>query len=117
MPGSVKTATAVDYFPQSLYTALSTTYHRHAVQSEYPDGSSQRYSDVATSTRSWRFKKRLTASQLNTLRQFYQTHIGKPFYYRDPASGQYIKAVFSSPWSETYDLGRYTVELTITEVY
>lgn len=118
MPGNVKTITdTLDYFPSSLHSAYAVTHTRHAVISEYPDGSSQRHSDVETSRRSWRFSKRLTASELSALRDFYFAHVGKPFLFKDLHSGQHVKAVFTSSWSETYDLGRFTVSLETAEVY
>lgn len=118
MPGNIKTITGqLDIFPESLCTDYAVTHTRHAVVSEYPDGSSQRHSDVATTRKSWRLSKRLTASQLAELREFYFSHIGKPFLFRDLHTGQYVKAVFTSAWSETYDLGRFLASLEIAEVY
>jgi len=118
MPGSVQPISgALDAFPVSLYTALSTSYNRNARLSEYPDGSSQRSCTVATSLRSWRFSKRLTAAKMATLRAFYYSHVNQPFLFHDLLSGTDIKAMFVSPWSETYDLGRYTTELELAEVY
>jgi hypothetical protein len=118
MPGSVQPITAeLDSFPASFSKALTTSYHREARINEYPDGSSQRQSDVTTSTRSWQFSKRLTAAQMQTLKAFYLAHITAPFLFYDLLSGTNVKAVFTSPWSETFEMGRFTISLSLTEVY
>jgi hypothetical protein len=52
----------------------------------YVDGTSQRQLLTGTSRRSWKFAKRLTPSQLSTLRTFYQACNGNQvaFYFYDP---------------------------------
>jgi hypothetical protein len=119
MPGSVPSIdpAGLDSFPVSLYSAYAVRYARFCLTSDYPDGSLQRSSPVTTSTKSWRISKRLTASQLATLRTFYWAHVGKTFLFRDLASGQNIKAVFAGAWSESLDMGRLNVSLDVQEVY
>jgi len=140
MPGNVKTldSAGMDEFPTGLYAGYAMTLERHLLKSEYADGSFQRASDVTTSGRKWRFTRKLTASQLAELRDFYFAHVGRPFLFSDlytsrpnvnfdempgladdlPGTMDDAKmiVVFSSAWSETAVMSRWQVSLELTEV-
>ena len=119
MPGNVQPIDqeSLDSFPGGLFSQLNYSYSRRAILSEYPDGSTQRYSDVETTTRKWRFTQKLTAAARNTLYQFFLSHVGVPFWFQDAASQVQYAGVIISAWQETGVLGRSQVSLEVQEVY
>jgi hypothetical protein len=88
MPGVVVAASAaiLDVLPFSLCKAFSQIRDWSAIQSEYADGSSQRYSPVLTSRLAWQQTRRLLPADMVTLRTFYLAHQGPEmaFWFYDP---------------------------------
>lgn len=110
MPGNVSLADASAVLPQTLCKEF--TYERdYPVQiNEYADGSSQREIMATNSRKRWTIKRRLTATEMAALRDFYEARGADPFFFYDPfepADGQPI----GSNWDETgVSLqGRFTV--------
>lgn len=146
MPGSLSLATvspsstvfpfslSLSFVETQLYPLLSTTYH---------DGTLERslITDGVNSprpARTWSLSKRLTTTQLSTLRTFWETTVQgglRPFYFYDPydvAPGSRIGSNYDATgsstqgrlicflrgdWSEVTDLGRHNVpNLLLVEV-
>lgn len=101
------------------------------MENEYPDGSSQRNKLVETSRKRWRLAKRLTPSQLQVLRIFYEARKGatEPLYFYDPYEtnprfshdpigaspyGRYTVR-FEGEWSQSVGLGRSEVSIELIE--
>ena len=143
MPGSlalaVVTPTAT-VFPSSLSTSFTEIVGPFPMLvSTYHDGSSDRslITDWPTSNpprpiRVWTLTKRLTTTQLSTLRPFWETTVAaglRPFYFYDPfavgvvydptgllTTGR-VTCFFRGSWSETVGLGRTDVgQLQLVEV-
>jgi hypothetical protein len=129
MPGNIKPINQenLNLFPPVgiRLSKYAIDHTRHTVMSQYPDGSIQVRTDVTRARRTWQIEMRPkayfaapeTQSQLDALRDFYNSHIGKPFLFTDLHSGQRYPAVFSSAWQETSSPSRYSVALEIQEVY
>ena len=133
MPGSVAVAAPSTVLPLSLCKAFthSRTYEG-ARENLYPDGSSQRALVVGSSTKRWQLAKRLTATELVTLRDFYDARAGghQPFYYYDPydfspkfgydatgvaTTGRYT-VHFLGQWSQAIGLGRGECSIGLEEI-
>ncbi len=108
MPGSVANAAPSTVLPQSLCTAFAHERAYPLVENEYKDGSSQRTVLATTSRKRWRLSKRLTPTQLQELRDFYDARQGpvEPFYFYDPYE---TNPKFSYDPTGEAVAGRYTV--------
>lgn len=132
MPGNVLNASATTVFPWELTTRFARVWTRALLENLYPDGHSQRTLLVSTARRRWSLAHRLTATQTNTLRDFYVARQGAhdpfifydvyetvPLFTFDPtgvaADGKYIVR-FSSRFSLSQILLRGDIPLELIEV-
>ncbi len=125
MPQSVNNAVSAGVMPKSLCTSLVETREVPIITNTYHDGTCQRKTLAATSRKRFKIGKRLTASELNTLRSFYEDMIGKAFTVYPLASdydnagqsltGRYLVR-FEGGWSESIGLGRHDARLELVEV-
>jgi len=88
MPDSVQNAAPVAVMPNSLFRSFSHSREYPVLVNEYRNGESQRSLLAGTSRKRWQLSKRLTPSQLATLRSFYDARNGpqEAFYFYDPYS-------------------------------
>ncbi len=130
MPGSVSTASPTTVLPWSLSKAFSHLREYAVIDNEYRNGEYQRDWLVSTSRKRWSISKRLTPSQLETLREFYEDRNGaqEPFYFYDPwdsaffydptgveTTGRYTVR-FDGAWNQSVGIGRADVDVTIVEL-
>ena len=132
MPGSVANAAPSTVLPNSLCRAFVHTREYPVIDNEYRNGESQRSAQAATSRKKWALTKRLTPSQLATLRSFYDARKGsyEPFYFYDPydtspkftwdpsgveVTGRYTVR-FNTDWSQSVGPGRSDVQMEIIEL-
>ena len=132
MPGSVENAAPATVLPLSLCRAFVHERSYPLIENEYKHGESQRSVQAAASRKRWRMAKRLTATQLGDLRDFYEACGGtlEAFYFYDPyetspkfsfdpdgveTTGRHIVR-FDSNWSQSIDAGRANVEITLVEL-
>lgn len=118
--------------PQSLSRSFAHERAYPVVESEYRNGESQRSVQATNSRKRWRLAKRLTPSQLASLRDFHDARKGptEPFYFYDPyetnpkfthdptgqaVAGRYIVR-FAGEWSQSVDLGRADVNIELVEL-
>lgn len=132
MPGSVRNAAPVAVLPQSLCRAFVHMREYPVIDNEYRNGESQRSVQAQTSRKRWRLAKRLTPTDLQTLRSFYEARKGpvEPFFFYDPyetnpkfsydPTGRAIQGRhtvrFNCEWSQSVSLGRAVVEIELVEV-
>ncbi len=109
MPGSLQTAAPNGVLPQNLCTAFAEERALLQLQSGYHDGTIHRSQLAQISRRTFKLAKRLTATDLATLKSFF-----------DARQGGLVPFLFYNPWDATpvgsnYDptgnstTGRYTV--------
>lgn len=132
MPGSVENAAPTTVMPSNLCRAFVHSREYPVIGNEYRNGESQRSVEAATSRQKWNLTKRLTPSQLATLRAFYDARNGthEPFYFYDPYEtnpkfsydptgaaviGRYTVR-FNSDWSQSVTPGRSDVQLELIEL-
>jgi hypothetical protein len=132
MPGSVQNASPLTVLPASLSRAFVYEREYPALDNEYRNGESQRSVQATNSRKRWRLAKRLTPSQLVTLRDFCEARKGptEPFYFYDPyetnpkfsydptgqaAAGRYTVR-FAGGWNQSVSLGRVDVSLELVEL-
>jgi phage-related protein len=108
MPGNVENAAPMVVIPQSLSRAFSHSRAYPLIENEYRNGESQRSVLATTSRKRWTLRKRMTPSQLQALRNFYDARNGthEPFYFYDPYE---TNPKFSSDPTGAATTGRYTV--------
>lgn len=132
MPGNVPNASPTAVMPLSLSRAFVHERSYPVLENEYRNGESQRSAQAATSRKRWRLAKRLTAVELQALRDFYDARNGpqEPFYFYDPwdtipqfsydPTGQAIPGRYSvrfeGSWSDTVGLGRIDTQIELVEV-
>lgn len=112
MPGSVSNASASTVMPQTLCAAFIESREWSVEINEYVDGSSQRTARTATSRKRFQIGKRLNATQLLALRDFWDARKGpmEAFYFYSP-----YDATLGSAIGSNYDAsgvgttGRYLV--------
>lgn len=141
MPGNVGAAAPVTVFPNLTYIALSKTSEWAMNVSQYPDGSSQRYTlpkgdpsppPGPMPRARFRLRAKLGATAMAALRAFFVARKGKkepfflywpwertvPFSY-DPTGtetdGRYIVR-FDSDWNESWSLQRGEVAVDLVEI-
>lgn len=132
MPGSVANAAPTTVLPQSLCRAFSHSRAYPILENEYKDGTSQRSVLATTSRKKWTLRKRLTPTQLSTLRTFYDARNGthEPFYFYDPyetspkfsydptgvaGTGRYVVR-FNTDWAQFVGPGRSDVDIELIEL-
>ena len=96
--------------PLSLCTAFTENREYAQLQNQYKDGTIQRSQLTQTSRRTFRISKRLSASALVTLYNFWMSHGETPFIFYNPfelAAGQQIGSNYDSTGNSTQ--GRVTV--------
>lgn len=118
--------------PASLSRAFLHEREYPVIENEYPTGESQRSVLAGSSRRRWRLSKRLTAAQLQALRNFYDARKGpeEAFWFYDPYEsvprfssdptgaspfGRYAVR-FSGRWEQSMQLGRIEVSIELVEV-
>src|SRR5689334_21058364 len=122
MPGNVANEAFTGVLPWSLFTQFTEIRDWVALVSEYKDGSSQRKQQAETSRRSYQLSKRLAPAAMDTLREFWLSHLGKAFkvYVKksdyDAANPNFKLMRFEGPWSEEWALGRRTSSIALAEV-
>lgn len=107
MPGSVPNASPSTVLPHSACAAYTQARSFSMEANDYADGRRERSLLVATSRRRWDLSKPLTASQLGTLRAFFEARGGsaEAFYFYD--LWDVPSAVYDASGAAT--LGRVTV--------
>ncbi len=132
MPGSVQNAMPVTVLPASLSRAFVRAEVYPILANDYRNGESQRLNETTTARKRWHLAKRLTPTQLQTLREFYEARNGpvEAFYFYDPyetvprftsdptgiaLNGRYTVR-FDSGWSQSCAPGRSDVEIELIEV-
>lgn len=102
------------------------------LDNEYKDGSSQRSLLASSSRKRWQLSKRLTPSDLVTLRNFYDSVEGphQPFYFYDvwdtvpqfsydatgaTSTGRYVVR-FDNPWQQETDFVRSNCDLALVQL-
>jgi hypothetical protein len=112
MPGNILAAVPNGVMPFSLCTAFREAREYVQLQSMYRDGTIQRLQLAQTSRRTFRLNKRLSASALSALYDFWVSQTGglSPFAFYDPfdvAAGQQIGSNYDSTGDNSQ--GRVTV--------
>jgi hypothetical protein len=132
MPGSVANATPTTVLPLTLCRSFVHSRKYPVQVNEYRNGESQRGRLADTSRKSWHTGKRLTASELQALRDFYDARKGpqEPFYFYDPwetvpkftydptgqtVAGRYTVR-FEGAWEQSVVLGRVEVNIPVIEI-
>jgi hypothetical protein len=132
MPGSVANAAPATVLPLSLSVSFAHERAYPLIEIEYKNGESQRSVQATASRKRWRLTKRLAATALQSLRDFYDARHGtsEPFYFYDPyetvprfsydptgaaIAGRYVVR-FNSDWSQSVGLGRSDVQLELIEL-
>lgn len=126
MPGYVKGPTVTAVLPFSLCRAYSESQVYAARTNEYHDGSSQRAALVSTPRHSWKLTKRLSPTDIGTLRSFWLSNVASAFYFynlkegaHDPTgvltTGRYVVR-FDSDWQESTGIALSDSALALIEV-
>lgn len=125
MPANINNAVSAGVMPYTLATAFSESRTYPVQVNEYVDGCSQRRVLASTSRKRFRISKRLTTAELNALRLFYISNVGKAFSFYpfkkdfdatgQNSTGRYLVR-FEGPWSETSELGRNGLQIELAEV-
>lgn len=115
MPGNVSNAAPATVLPQSLCTAFQHSRSYPVRANEYADGTAQRDVLALSSRKIWQLAKRLTATDLATLRDFYEARGGtkEAFYFYDPynpGTGSAVGSNYDPTGTETQ--GRHVVCFT-----
>jgi hypothetical protein len=130
MPGNLNPANPVDVMPKHLAKAFSMDLRLEILMDVYADGHSNRNA-LALNTRAYfRLNMGLTATDWAALRDFFNAHQGKSFYFYnlretvpmgsyDPTGqntvGRYT-VVFDGQWSDIYNVARTDVSVQMREV-
>jgi hypothetical protein len=120
MPGNLIPAAPTDVMPAKLSRAFHADLHLEADLNMYPDGSSDRNPLAQNDRHYFQMQQTLSPDDWQALRSFYDSHLGRPFYFYnlretvppwswDPTGastvGRYT-VVFDGQWSETYGYER-----------
>lgn len=133
MPGSVVAVSATEVLPHSLCSAFRCERGWETWENEFPNGESIRRSRAASSRKSWRLAKKLTAAQLEELRDFFEARQGslEPFYFYDGTDtatawaydetgvatvGRYTVRFADSKWGQDVTIPRSGADITLIEV-
>lgn len=108
MPGSIQSAVPATVLPHFLSRSFTRVQEYPVLENEYRNGESQRSVQANNSRKQWRLAKRLTPTQLDALRSFYDARDGsvEPFYFYDPYE---TEPKFTSDPTGVATTGRYTV--------
>lgn len=127
MPGNVQNAAPSTVFPLSLSRAFVQERAYPLVSNEYRNGESQRSVQADNSRKRFRLGKRLTPTQLQSFRDFYEARGGstQPFYFYDPkfnydptgqsTAGRYTVR-FDGEWNQSVGPGRSDVQIDLIEL-
>jgi hypothetical protein len=112
MPSNLQQAAPSGVMPASLCTAFAESREYAQLQNAYNDGTIQRSQLAKTSRRTFRLAKRLSASALATLYNFWVAQNGglSPFLFynpEEPVPGQPVGSNYDPTGNSTQ--GRYTV--------
>src|ERR1035438_1128965 len=109
MPGNIQNSTPNGVMPQTLCTAFAEERALLQLQSQYHDGTTHRRQLAQTSRRTFKLAKRLAASDLATLKAFYDQQQGGmiPFFFYNPWDGTPTGSNYDPAGNST--VGRYTV--------
>jgi hypothetical protein len=126
--GNVRGAVAVATFPITLSTKFTESHAVLANVNEYHDGTTQRTALVAGGRRTWSLPKRLTVSEILTLRAFWEANQNTAFNFYNPfetvppfarnpsgSDGLYIVR-FASDWDEQIGMVRSDASAQLIEV-
>jgi hypothetical protein len=127
MPGNIQSAAPSGVMPYSLSTAFVESREFLQLQATYHDGTTHRSRLAATSRRTFKLSRRMTAAAVATLLAFWAAHQGVPFYFYNFAEGPYDgtgvatlgrhTVVFRSNWSQATSTLRTDVQqLELVEV-
>jgi hypothetical protein len=137
MPGNLTQPEPNGVLPASLCTAFTELREYAQLQNQFRDGTIQRSQLAQTSRRTFRLNKRLNASALSALYNFWVSQNGglTPFAFYDPfdvASGQHpgsnydptdnntqgrVTVVFRGNWAQATDIARSNVQgLELVEI-
>lgn len=119
MPGSVRALVQEDLttFPPGLCAAFSLISAVPTHRNDYAAGEFQSRT-LGTERRRWRLARRLTASQIATLRAYYLARLGpvQGFIFTDVITGVSYTARFATDWTQQDALVRSTASFEIVEV-
>jgi hypothetical protein len=119
MLGTVKIALeggSLQNYPFTRFTAYAMPYTRNGGGSGYKDAYSPRFLKAYDSKRRWRVAHRLTAAELQTLRDFYKAHLVQPFNFVDRINDLSCKAVFTGTFQEKSNPDHFSVSVELSEV-
>jgi len=132
MPGNVANAAPSAVLPLSLSRAFTHSREYPLIENEYRNGESQRALAGSTSRKRWKLTKRLSPTAIAALRAFWEARRGQtePFYFYDPwdtspkfsydatgaaTTGRYTVR-FDCDWSQSNEMGRADVEVSLIEL-
>jgi hypothetical protein len=130
MPGSVQVAAPTYVLPLSLSRAFTEVREYGVLGNSYPDGSSQRSLETTTSRKRFAIGKRVTVTEVATLRAFYEARKGphQPFYFYNPretdppftqnpsgTTGRYTVR-FDCAWEQSSGPSRSEVSIQLIEI-
>lgn len=130
MPNNLQPAAPTAVMPKQLCRAFQEELRLEALINNYPDGSSDRLGLALNVRHYFRLTMPLHPAEWQSLRAFFNTWQGQPFYFYflretvppwtyDPSGqnplGRYT-VVFDGQWSDTYNLVRTDVALQLREV-
>ena len=118
MPVSVANAAPVGALPVIPIYAFTETRGCLVYENQYPSGESQSRPMVATSRMSWQIRSRMSATQFNTLKTFYDAHgESLPFTFTPLHDTTEYTARFAKPWQHTVAwAGRIEVQIELVQV-
>lgn len=136
MPGSVNNATPTDVLPFRSARRFSASRVREVERAVYADGRTETAVRFGTSRKAWELDVRLTADELDALRDFYAANAHKAFLFYDaaererlgetplydetgaaPGPGKYtVRFDAGGGWRQEYEVGRGNAALRLVEV-
>jgi hypothetical protein len=130
MPNNLNPANPQGVMPKQLSKSFQADERLEALINQYPDGTSDRNALALNTRHYFRMTQGLTSTDWVAMRDFYNSHQGKAFYFYnlretvppfsyDPTGqnpiGRYT-VVFDGQWSDTYNVARTDVALQLREV-
>jgi hypothetical protein len=119
MPGSVKTNSdsgSLPDYPFKEFAAYAMPYARESCVSDCKGGCSGQVLKSNVCKRRWRVAQRLTVAELQTMRDFYKTHLVSPFKFDDGINDIECRAVFTGTFQESRRRGYFSVSVELLEV-
>jgi phage-related protein len=130
MPGNVQNEIPVDVLPKNLCTKfrLKATWFQRT--NRYRNGERQTEVAVQNAIREWELDYKLATTELKALRDFFDAHKGKSFWFYDPYEGTpfgnwdatgtstsgRFSVRFNSGWRQTQSGARHDVSISLIEV-